>query len=94
MICVYNYTCISICIYCTIYVDDIHYYTCIYYCTRHFWRTRVDFPNPNRLSADCAALMSVWLTILSYIIQEFPRRDSKPKKRLQENRAIPCVCLL
>ena len=27
-------------------------------------------------------------------IQEFPRRDSKPKKRLQENRATPCVLLL
>ena len=27
------------------------------------------------------------------LIQEFPGRDSKPKKRLQENTAIPCVLL-
>ena len=26
-------------------------------------------------------------------IPEFPRGDSKPKKRLQENRAIPCLVL-
>ena len=26
-------------------------------------------------------------------VQEFPRRDSKPKKRLHENGAIPCVML-
>ena len=28
-----------------------------------------------------------------WTIQEFPRKNSKPKRRLQANRAIPCALL-
>ena len=45
------------------------------------WRTPCE-------NTSCSAHWRSW-----DLIQEFPRRDTKPKKRLQENRAIPCVLL-
>ena len=35
---------------------------------------------------------NIYIYIYIHILK-FPRRDSKPNKRLQEHRAIPCVLL-